>query len=416
MGSAVSVSRGCRLSQIGCAVEVAGADLSDGGEASLRATPPTWRPDLTRPADLVEEVLRLEGYDVIPSELPAPRPGTGLTLGAAPAPPGLAGPRRRRLRRGAALAVRGARPSSTRSVSTPTTCARRALRLANPLDADRALHGHHVAPGAARRCASATSRGACATSPCSTSARSCAPDAGEPAAAAGARRRHAGPTAAEFAEILAALPPQPLRVGAVLSGAWERPGWWGPGRAAGWADAVEAARLVGRVSTASSWRSPPTATRPGTPAAAPRCTCRRRRLCRPRRRAAPQGPRDPRACPSARPRWSSSSTGSRCPNARPAPAVSPFPPVLLDVALVLDAAGARGRGRHGPARGRRRPRRGRPPVRRLHRTAGGGGRRSLAFALRLRAPDRTLTLEEASARRATPPSPLPASATGLRLR
>ncbi len=40
----------------------------------VSVAPPTWRPDLTRPADLVEEVLRLEGYDAIPSQLPAAAP------------------------------------------------------------------------------------------------------------------------------------------------------------------------------------------------------------------------------------------------------------------------------------------------------------------------------------------------------
>ena len=45
----------------------------------LVVTPPTWRSDLTDPADLVEEVVRLEGYDRIPSTLPSAPPGRGLT-------------------------------------------------------------------------------------------------------------------------------------------------------------------------------------------------------------------------------------------------------------------------------------------------------------------------------------------------
>ncbi|MEM6850614.1 MAG: phenylalanine--tRNA ligase subunit beta, partial [Pseudomonadota bacterium] len=40
-----------------------------------RATPPTWRRDLTQSADLVEEVVRLKGYDdLTPVSLPATRP------------------------------------------------------------------------------------------------------------------------------------------------------------------------------------------------------------------------------------------------------------------------------------------------------------------------------------------------------
>src|SRR4029453_13089486 len=45
----------------------------------LVVTPPSWRPDLTDPADLVEEVIRLSGYDEIPSILPTAPPGRGLT-------------------------------------------------------------------------------------------------------------------------------------------------------------------------------------------------------------------------------------------------------------------------------------------------------------------------------------------------
>jgi phenylalanyl-tRNA synthetase beta chain len=53
-----------------------------------------------------------------------------------------------------------------------------------------------------------------------------------------------GPTPEELASLEAALPGQPLLVAGVLAGNREAPGWWGPGRAAGWADAIEAARSV----------------------------------------------------------------------------------------------------------------------------------------------------------------------------
>jgi phenylalanyl-tRNA synthetase beta chain len=57
-----------------------------------------------------------------------------------------------------------------------------------------------------------------------------------------------GPTEAELATLAAALPDQPQRVAGVLAGHRELPGWWGPGRAETWADAIEAARSVGAVS------------------------------------------------------------------------------------------------------------------------------------------------------------------------
>ncbi len=67
-----------RLTQIGARVTTSGDEVT--------ATPPSWRPDLKQPADLVEEVLRLEGLDKIPSVLPLAPPGRGLTADTDPSP------------------------------------------------------------------------------------------------------------------------------------------------------------------------------------------------------------------------------------------------------------------------------------------------------------------------------------------
>jgi phenylalanyl-tRNA synthetase beta chain len=56
-----------------------------------------------------------------------------------------------------------------------------------------------------------------------------------------------GPSVSELASLEAALPDQPLRVGAVLVGARELDGWWGRGTPVSWADAIEAARAIGRI-------------------------------------------------------------------------------------------------------------------------------------------------------------------------
>lgn len=61
------------LRLIGC--EVVGAE---GGEG-WQVIPPSWRPDLTDKWTLAEEVARIEGYDRIPSVLPLPPSGRGLT-------------------------------------------------------------------------------------------------------------------------------------------------------------------------------------------------------------------------------------------------------------------------------------------------------------------------------------------------
>ncbi|TWH71186.1 phenylalanyl-tRNA synthetase beta subunit [Micromonospora olivasterospora] len=73
------------LEQVGCTVtrgvdrmgeDPGSAGVAAGGAEVLTVVPPTWRPDLTDPADLVEEVVRLDGYDRVPSVLPtAPRGG-----------------------------------------------------------------------------------------------------------------------------------------------------------------------------------------------------------------------------------------------------------------------------------------------------------------------------------------------------
>jgi phenylalanyl-tRNA synthetase beta chain len=54
------------------------------------------------------------------------------------------------------------------------------------------------------------------------------------------------PTDDELAALDAALPDQPWHVATAAAGQWEEAGWWGPGRPVTWSDAVEAARTVAR--------------------------------------------------------------------------------------------------------------------------------------------------------------------------
>ncbi|MDQ7880160.1 phenylalanine--tRNA ligase subunit beta [Microbacterium sp. QXD-8] len=62
------------LRLIGCEVVPAEDDA-----AGWQVIPPSWRPDLTDKWTLAEEVARIEGYDRIPSVLPLPPSGRGLT-------------------------------------------------------------------------------------------------------------------------------------------------------------------------------------------------------------------------------------------------------------------------------------------------------------------------------------------------
>lgn len=66
------------LATIGCAVE------ADAGEGGYVVAPPDYRPDLTIPADLNEELARLHGYDQVPEQVPsAGRVGRRLPADAA---------------------------------------------------------------------------------------------------------------------------------------------------------------------------------------------------------------------------------------------------------------------------------------------------------------------------------------------
>ncbi len=204
------------------------------------------------------------------------------------------------------------------------------------------------------------------------------------------------PSDAEVAALISALPTQPLHVGVVLAGQRERLGWWGPGRAAAWTDAVQAARLVGYAAgidlVVCAVETPPW--HPG------RCA----QLQVNGRAVGHAGELHPAVIEALGlpPRTCAMELDlDALPLAdrRPSPVVSPYPPVLQDVALVVDAT--------VPAA---------ELTATLRRGAGelledvrlfdvytgdqiGAGKRSLAFALRFRAPDRTLTAAEATAAR-----------------
>ena len=210
----------------------------------LLVTPPSWRPDLTDPADLAEEVIRLEGYDNVPVRRPRATAGRGLTS------------RQQALRAIArTLADDGfvevhAEPfgpaSDADRLMLPADDPRRAaVAVANPLSDDQPLLRTTLLPGLLRVLGQNVGRGfgdiALFESGLVFLPR---PDSPGVAPILATDR---GPTAAELATIDAALPEQPPRIAGVLAGYRELPGPWGPGRAATWADAIEAARSVAAV-------------------------------------------------------------------------------------------------------------------------------------------------------------------------
>jgi len=71
LGVSLEASRIAQLlKSIGCS-----ADVED-GSAAIHVIAPTWRRDLVAEVDLIEEVARLHGYDVLPDTIRAYRPGT----------------------------------------------------------------------------------------------------------------------------------------------------------------------------------------------------------------------------------------------------------------------------------------------------------------------------------------------------
>ncbi|GAA3746007.1 phenylalanine--tRNA ligase subunit beta [Salinactinospora qingdaonensis] len=225
-----------RLRQVGCEV------VEDG--TTLRVTPPPWRPDLTDPNDLTEEVIRYEGYENIPSIPPRAPAGRGLTES-------------QRLRRSVSRGLAGA--GFIEVLSYPFVGhgdfdalqldtddpRRRAVTLANPLSSDEPLMRTTLLPGLLKTLVRNVGRGfndvALFEVGLVYQPRAHAPER------APILTVDRGPTEAELGSLRAALPDQPRRVGAVLAGDRQWAGWWGAGRAAGWADAIEAAREVGRL-------------------------------------------------------------------------------------------------------------------------------------------------------------------------
>jgi phenylalanyl-tRNA synthetase beta chain len=210
----------------------------------LEVTPPSWRPDLTDPADLAEEVIRLQGYENLPTRLPRSLAGRGLTP-------------RQRLRRsvGRTLADSGlvevlSSPFGARSdadlLGLPAGDARRpAVAVANPLSEDDPLMRTTLLPGLLRVLGRNIGRGFPDTALFEIGLVF-RPRPGAPVSAPILPVDRA-PSAAELAALEAALPDQPLRLGAVLAGKRDLDGWWGAGRAESWQDAIEAARQVGRI-------------------------------------------------------------------------------------------------------------------------------------------------------------------------
>jgi phenylalanyl-tRNA synthetase beta chain len=207
----------------------------------LLVTPPSWRPDLTDPADLAEEVIRLEGYTGVPVRQPRAPAGRGLTG------------RQQALRAiSRTLAAAGfvevhSDPFSPAAEAdslmlAPEDRRRPAVRVANPLSEDQPQLRTTLLPGLFRTLVRNIGRGFADVALFETGLVFLPRPGASGIAPILATDR--GPTQEELATLDAALPDQPPRVAGVLAGNRELVGWWGPGRPESWADAIEAARSV----------------------------------------------------------------------------------------------------------------------------------------------------------------------------
>lgn len=222
-----------RLQEVGCDVY---------GQDELLVTTPSWRPDLTEPNDLAEEVIRLEGYENLPSTLPTPPSGRGLTD-------------RQRLHRRVGRALAGA--GYVEALNYPfigeavldqlgleaDDARRRTVRLVNPLSDEEPSLRTTLLPGLLGALRRNDGRGSHDLALFETGlVFRPTGDETKPARLPVDRR----PSEQDIASLDAALPRQPRRAAVVLAGAREQAGWWGKGRPADWADSVEAARTIAR--------------------------------------------------------------------------------------------------------------------------------------------------------------------------
>ena len=221
------------LESIGCGVAREG-DL-------LTVTPPTWRPDLTTGEDLVEEVARISGYDGIPSIVPAAPGGGGLTHA-------------QQVRRTVADVLAGqglfevwgapfvgADRYAALGLDADAE-AGRTVRLANPLSDEQPLMRTRLLAtmvDALRRNVARGTRDVALFELGLVTALD-GPRGSAPTEEVGVR-----PSDETLAAIRDAVPPQPRHVAFLLAGERDRSGWWGAGRAADVTDVVELARVLG---------------------------------------------------------------------------------------------------------------------------------------------------------------------------
>lgn len=224
-----------RLEEVGCSVSA-----YDNGNA-LDVTIPSWRTDIAEDVDLVEEILRLEGLEAIPSILPIPTiGGTGLT----PA-------QKRRRAIGHGLAYSGYAEVIPSPFINPETfdtweldaddARRNVVNVQNPLESDKNKLSTTLLPNMLEAVARNVARGRSDVS--LFGLQQVAFKRADNTPMPDVTKR---PSDEEIDQLINTLPAQPLHVATVGAGNLEFEGPWGEGRAYSYADAIESARQVAR--------------------------------------------------------------------------------------------------------------------------------------------------------------------------
>ncbi|OFK68517.1 phenylalanine--tRNA ligase subunit beta [Corynebacterium sp. HMSC076G08] len=220
-----------RLTEVGCEVS--------GGE-ELSVVPASWRTDIEMDVDLIEEILRLEGLEDIPTILPTPVGGRGLTP---------AQKRRRAIGHGLAYAgYAEVLPSPFIANDTFDTwgldkedARRQTVAVQNPLESDKAILSTTLLPNLLEAIARNVARGRSDLALFGLQQVAFKRADSSPMPSVESR-----PEESMVADLLGSLPLQPLHVATVATGNIEHEGPWGAGRAYSYADAIESARQVAR--------------------------------------------------------------------------------------------------------------------------------------------------------------------------
>ncbi|MEV8337355.1 phenylalanine--tRNA ligase subunit beta [Leucobacter sp. NPDC077196] len=248
-------------SEIRGAIETIGCTIVSDADGALVVTAPSWRSDLTRAADLIEEVARIVGYDRIPSVLPVAPAGRGLTrsqrlrrrvadvitaagLDEVQSYPFVSRPQLQAFGAGAEVPAPGSAVDAAPAAEADRGAPVAAIALANALDAQSPYLRRSLLPGLVVAAQRNTSRGltdlALVELGLVFEPRADGAPLGTDTVPPLAER----PSDAVLAELNASIPAQPRRIAGLMLGdvVPKQPGE--SARAVDWADALDAARTV----------------------------------------------------------------------------------------------------------------------------------------------------------------------------